>query len=131
MLRLINKHKWLLAMFAVVMVILAGCSYHEKPNLLAPALASGKPTIVEFGRGICEPCKQMRPILEGLAADLQGKLNVVIVDIDEFPLLTDEYGVMTIPAQIIFDSSGSKVASHLGFWPKETILTQLKAVGIE
>jgi thioredoxin 1 len=131
MIRLINKHKWPLMIFAVVLIVTVGCNgSHKETNPLELALANGKPTLVEFGQGICIPCKEMRPILEGLALDHKDKLNVVIIDINEFPVLTDEYGVMAIPAQIVFDSNGNKVFSHLGFWPKEDILAQLKTLGI-
>ena len=39
-------------------------------------LSNGKPTLAEFGRGTCIPCKQMKPILENLAVEYQDRLNV-------------------------------------------------------
>lgn len=41
---------------------------------LEQALSSSKPTLAEFGRGICVPCKAMKPILEELAVEYEGKL---------------------------------------------------------
>jgi len=98
---------------------------------LEPALSSGKPTLAEFGRGICIPCKQMKPILEELAVEYQDKLKVVIVEIDEHRDLTRQHGIMAIPTQIFFDSNGKEVTRHMGFWSKEEIITQLKKMGIE
>ena len=98
---------------------------------LEKALSSGKPTLAEFGRGICIPCKAMKPILEELALDYGDKLNVVIVEVDEHRDLTHRYGIMAIPTQIFFDSGGREIARHIGFWPREEIITQLEKMGID
>jgi peptidylprolyl isomerase len=98
---------------------------------LGQALTSGKPTLAEFGSSSCVPCKQMKPILEELKAEYEGKLNVVIVEVYEQRELTQQYSIMAIPTQIIFDSSGKEVTRHMGFWDKEDIIAQLKEMGIE
>jgi FKBP-type peptidyl-prolyl cis-trans isomerase 2 len=98
---------------------------------LGKALSSGKPTLAEFGSSTCVPCKQMKPILEKLAVEYKGKLNVVIVEVYEQRALTQQYGIMAIPTQIVFDSSGKEVTRHMGFWAKEEIVAQLKKIGIE
>lgn len=95
------------------------------------ALANGKSTLAEFGSSSCIPCKQMKPILEELAREYKGKLNVVIVEVYEQMELTRYYRIMTIPTQIIFDSSGKELTRHMGFWSKEEIVAQLKKMGIE
>ena len=95
------------------------------------ALSNGLPTLAEFGRGTCVPCKEMKPILENLAVEYQGRLNVPIVSVDEYRDLTNYYRIMAIPTQICFDSSGKEVYKHVGFWPREEIITQLKKMGIE
>lgn len=98
---------------------------------LGQALSSGKPTLAEFGSNTCIPCKQMKPILEKLAVEYDGKLNVVIVEVYEQRELTQQYRIMAIPTQIVFDSSGKEVTRHMGLWPREEIVTQLKKMGIE
>jgi FKBP-type peptidyl-prolyl cis-trans isomerase 2 len=98
---------------------------------LGQALANGKPTIAEFGASTCIPCKQMKPILEKLAVEYEGKLNVVIVEVYEQRELTQQYGIMAIPTQIVFNSSGKEVTRHIGLWPREEIVAQLKKMGIE
>ena len=94
-------------------------------------LGNGKPTLVEFGRGVCVPCKAMKPILEELALDYKDKLDVVIIEIDEHRALTNQYEIMVIPTQIFFDSSGKGITRHIGFWAKEEIIAQLKKMGID
>ena len=98
---------------------------------LEQALSSGKPTLAEFGRGVCVPCKEMKPILEELATEYQGKLNVVIVEVDDHMDQVRQYGIMAIPTQIVFDSNGNEITRHVGFWPKEEMVGQLRNMGIE
>jgi len=98
---------------------------------LEQALSSGKPTLAEFGRGICIPCKAMKPILEELAVEYEGKLKVVIVEIDDHMEQTRQHGIMAIPTQIFFDSSGQEITRHIGFYAKEDIIVQLKNMGIK
>ncbi len=98
---------------------------------LDQALSSGLPTLAEFGRGICVPCKAMKPILEELATEYEGKLNVVIVEIDDHMDQTREYEIMAIPTQIFFDGSGQEITRHVGFYAKDEIIAQLEKMGIE
>jgi thioredoxin 1 len=121
--------------------VLAPVTPLASPTLLAPqgltsititqSLKNGKPTLAEFGRGTCIPCKEMKPILEDLALQYQDKLNVPIVSIDEYMELTTYYKVMAIPTQIGFDSGGKEVFRHIGFWPKDQIISQFGKLGIK
>jgi thioredoxin 1 len=72
----------------------------------------------------------MKPILEQLAIEYEGKLNVVIVEVYEQMELTRSYRIMTIPTQIVFDSKGNEITRHIGLWPKKEIITQLKKMGV-
>jgi FKBP-type peptidyl-prolyl cis-trans isomerase 2 len=98
---------------------------------LEQALSNGKPTLAEFGSSTCVPCKQMKPILEQLAVEYQGRLNVVIVEVYEQRALTQQYGIMAIPTQIVFDSNGNEITRHVGLWPREEIVEQLKKMGVD
>jgi len=98
---------------------------------LKAALSNGKPTLAEFGASTCIPCKEMKPILEQLAIEYEGKLNVVIVEVYDQMELTRSYKIMTIPTQVVFDSAGKEITRHIGLWPKEQIIAQLKKMGIE
>ena len=98
---------------------------------LNQALSSGKPTIAEFGASTCIPCKQMKPILEELAKDYQGRVNVILVEVYDQMELTRQYKIMTIPTQILFDSEGKEVSRHIGLWPKAEIVAQMNKMGIK
>jgi len=93
---------------------------------LAQALSSGKPTLAEFGWRTCIPCKEMKPILEALSVEYEGKLEVVIVEVYEQEKLTNQYGIKAIPTQILFDSKGKEIMRHAGLWTRAEIITQLK-----
>jgi len=112
-----------------------GSSQPQESNLtsipLEEALTNGKPTIAEFGSSTCAPCKQMRSILEELAAEYEGKLNVIIVEVYEQMELAQQYEIMIMPTQIFFDSSGKEVKRHIGVYAKDDIILQLKEMGIE
>ena len=129
------KHKLLilLLMLTCFSFLLSGCG--ENTNLTSTSLkqvvSNGKPTLAEFGRGICIPCKEMKPILEELSIEYKGKLNVVIVEVDDNVDLTRQFGIMMIPTQIFLDSDGEEVFRHIGFYPKEEIIVQLKKMRIE
>lgn len=140
----IRRYSPIWIVLSICLLLMVGCTSTAPPipdnnqsNLdltsipLEQALSSGLPTIAEFGRGVCVPCKQMKPILEELAMEYKGKLNVVIVEVDDHMDQTRQYGIVAIPTQIFFDSSGNEVISHVGFLPKEEIITQLENMGIE
>jgi thioredoxin 1 len=98
---------------------------------LPQALTNGKPTLAEFGRGTCIPCKEMKPILENLAVEFQDRLNVSIVSVDVYRDLTNYYRIMAIPTQIVLDSKGKEIFRHVGLWPKDQIIAQLDKLGIK
>jgi len=98
---------------------------------LEQALENGLPTIAELGSSSCVPCKQMKPLLEELATEYKGKLNVVIIDIYDNEKLAQQYGIMAIPTQVVFDSDGDELTRHIGFWPREEIIAQITEMDIE
>ncbi len=131
-----TAQKLSLALSVLLLCLLAvtGCGPDPAASSDIPleqALSSGKPTLAEFGRGTCIPCREMKPILENLAAEYEGKLNVVIVEIDDHMDQTRKHGIMAIPTQIFFDSSGQEITRHIGFYAKADIIAQLKNMGIE
>ncbi len=123
----------LLLMLTCFSFLLSGCGENTdlSSTSLKQAISNGKPTLAEFGRGICIPCKEMKPILEELSVEYKGELNVVIVEVDDNIDLARQFGIMMIPTQIFLDSEGKEVFRHVGFYSKEEILAQLKKMGVE
>ena len=95
------------------------------------ALASGRPTVADFGARSCIPCKKMAPILAELERELKGKGNVLFSDVREDGDLARQYRIQMIPTQIFFDSKGKEVKRHMGFMDKDDIMKELKASGLK
>ncbi len=72
----------------------------------------------------------MKPILEELAVEYKDKVNVVIVEVYDHMDLTEQFRIMAIPTQVFFDKDGKEVTRHIGFCPREQIVTQLQKMGI-
>lgn len=72
------------------------------------------PVLVDFWAPWCLPCHMMAPVLEQVAAKMQGKIRVVKLNVDEAPEIADRYGIRGIPTLILF-SSGQEVDRHIGF----------------
>ena len=122
-----------ISIFCVILatvISLNGCSPDPKSFPLEEALANGKPTLAEFGGTNCVPCKSMWPILNELAKEFEGNLNIVIVDVAKYKDLADKYGVRMIPMQLYFDAERQIITHHLGAVTKEEIYVQLDNMGI-
>ena len=100
-------------------------------NPLDDALKGDRPVLADFGRGICIPCKQMKPLLEELAIEYEGKISILIIEIDEYPALTERHYIRLIPTQIFFDAEGNEVYRHEGFMSKEAMKEKLKQIGVK
>ncbi len=64
------------------------------------------PAIVDFYADWCGPCKMVTPILEKLAAEYEGKINIYKVDTDKEQELAGAFGIMTIPSLLFIPSKG-------------------------
>ena len=103
----------------------------KNEQIIKQALASGKPSIVDFGAGKCIPCKKMKPILDSLRKDYQGRANVIFVDVWEDKEIGDRYRVQMIPTQIFYDARGKEVKRHMGFMDKPDLVRVFTELGVK
>ena len=75
----------------------------------ATVLNSDRPVVVDFWAEWCGPCKQIGPALEELASDLEGKVTIAKINIDDNPNVPVKYGIRSIPTLMMF--KGGEVAS--------------------
>lgn len=64
-------------------------------------VSSDVPVIVDFGATWCGPCNLMKPVLERLKSNAQGRYKVVMVDVDERPYLSDQFQVTGVPRMML------------------------------
>ncbi|CAK6701964.1 redoxin domain-containing protein [Synechococcus sp. CBW1107] len=80
------------------------------------ALASGRPTVVEFYADWCEACRSMAPAMAALESEHRGDLNVVLLNVDNprWSPEIDRYAVNGIPQLELFDRGGHAIGRSLG-----------------
>jgi thioredoxin 1 len=88
-------------------------------------LASRLPVLVEFTAAWCPPCHAIAPVLENIAAENQGRLRVLALDVDTDPRTSARYGVLGMPTLSLF-VGGQVVSQVTGARPKSAILRQIE-----
>lgn len=74
--------------------------------------------LVDFWAEWCGPCKAVAPVLDELAANYSGQLDVVKVDVDANRECAAEYAIAGIPTVVLF-KDGAEVAREVGALPLE------------
>jgi thioredoxin 1 len=92
----------------------------------AEVLKSEAPVLVDFWAPWCGPCKALLPIIQKLADEVDGKVKICKVNIDESPEIAGKYSIMSIPTLLIF-KNGVVSDQLVGLVQKNKIMDKLNA----
>lgn len=95
-----------------------------KENFEAEVLKSDIPVLVDFWATWCGPCMMLSPVIAELAEELEGKVKVGKVNVDEQNELAMQYRVASIPTLLLF-KNGELAKTSVGFMPKNDIIATL------
>ncbi|MFA6047539.1 MAG: thioredoxin [Parcubacteria group bacterium] len=96
-------------------------------NFEQEVLKSEKPVLVDFWAPWCGPCQVMGPIIEELAREVEGKIKIGKMNVDENPRIAEEYAIMSIPSLKVF-KGGKVVREFVGLQAKETLKEELNKI---
>jgi thioredoxin 1 len=80
-------------------------------------LDSSEPVVVDFWAEWCGPCRLIGPALEEISSEMQGRVKIAKVNVDENPGIASQYGIRSIPTLRIF-KNGQLAGQKVGAAPK-------------
>ena len=90
-------------------------------------MAEGLPVVVDFSATWCGPCKKIAPIIEKLAVEYQGRVNIGKCDVDDNEELTSKFGIRNVPT-VIFIKNGEVVDKHVGAGLEKEFVEKIEAL---
>ena len=90
-------------------------------------LDSDKLSVIDFWAEWCGPCRAIGPVIEELAKDYDGMVNIGKVNVDTNPQVSMDYGITSIPA-ILFVKGGKVVDKLVGAQPKANFVKKIEAL---
>lgn len=95
-------------------------------NFDTTVAAATQPVLLDFWATWCAPCKMLKPVIDELAAEYDGRIVVAELDVDANPMTSSRFAVLSIPSLILF--RGGKPAERIvGYKPKAYLRQRIDA----
>jgi len=94
-------------------------------NFKTDVLDSANLTVIDFWAEWCGPCRAIAPVIDELAKEYDGRVNVGKVNVDQNPQVSMNYGITSIPA-ILFVKGGKVVDKLVGAQPKANFIKKIE-----
>jgi thioredoxin 1 len=89
-------------------------------------LGAAGPVVVDFWAEWCGPCRMISPALEEIATEMEGKVTIAKLNVDENPNIMMRYGIRSIPTLILF-KNGEPASMQVGAVPKGRLTDWIKS----
>ena len=99
--------------------------YVTEENFETEVLAWERPVLVDFTAVWCGPCKMVDPIVTKLGEEWDGKIKVVKMDADKNPNIVQKYGILGIPALLLFYQGEVRERIN-GYQPRKKLVKKLE-----
>lgn len=86
----------------------------------ADVLTNGELVVIDFWAEWCGPCKKLSPIVDELAAEYEGTVDIYKCDVEECDEACEKFGIRNIPT-VVFVKNGEVVDRHVGTAKKDQL----------
>lgn len=97
--------------------------------LAAEAAASGKPMVVDFGKGQCYQCVKQKAFIEELKGEIGDKVGFRFVHVIKEAETAGAYKVVMIPTIVFLDAGGREVERYVGLLPAAAMRAKIEKLG--
>lgn len=99
----------------------------ESSQEFEEAIQKGEIVIADFYADWCGPCQVQLPILEDLSKDLEGKVDIIKINVDQQQELAQRFGVRSIPTLVFFQNQNA-VETSVGLRSKDELKRKISAL---